>query len=120
MAQQNAPSSTKHASDEGRFVTIAEVKTILEREAKERTELAYELKLALEHARACARLSKPDAEKLVKDLQKIEKVTEWHAFKLADILPTHPDDVRAVFSRDRFTLEKAEIDKILDAVRAYL
>lgn len=108
--------------NEGRLLTLAEVKAHLEEAERARGELSYEQKLALEHARSFA--LKLDAEKsreLVERLRKLsDKVTEGHAVKIADLLPTHPDDVRVVFAKERFQLEKDEIDKILETVQSYL
>jgi DNA-directed RNA polymerase subunit F len=50
----------------------------------------------------------------------MEHVSEFHAFKIADLLPTHPDDVRAVFAKERFTLGKEEIEKVIKVVENYL
>lgn len=108
--------------DDGRLVTLAEVKEWLEEAERARGELTYEQKLALDHARSFA--LKLDADKsrgLVAKLQKATpKVSEAYAVKIADLLPTHPDDVRVVFAKERFQLEKDEMDKILEAVQSYL
>ncbi|HVL87640.1 MAG TPA: RNA polymerase Rpb4 family protein [Candidatus Thermoplasmatota archaeon] len=103
----------------GRLVTLAEVKEILEREQSERGELNYEQKLALEHARAFARLSAEKANELLAKLQEVKKVSAAHAIKIVDTMPTNADDVRAIFAKERFQLEKEEIDKVLELVLAY-
>ena len=41
------------------------------------------------------------------------------AHKVTDLMPTHPDDVRLIFSRERFALTAEEIDEILDVVEAH-
>lgn len=105
----------------GRPVTVAEVKALIEREQGTRAELSYEQKLALEHSTHFARMPPEKALKLVAELKAVGgKITEWHAHKIADVAPTHPDDVRAIFQKDRVTPEKDEIEKILEIVRGYL
>ncbi|MFQ6107546.1 MAG: RNA polymerase Rpb4 family protein [Thermoplasmata archaeon] len=102
-----------------RLLSLGEVKKLLEKESKER-ELSPEQMLALQHTEAFARLSPAKAKKLVNELVKIEHVSEFHAFKIADLLPTHPDDVRAIFAKERFTLGKEEIEKVIKTVEKYL
>lgn len=104
---------------DGRLVTLAEVKEILEREQSERGELNYEQKLASEHSRAFARLSREKANELLAKLQGVKKVSPAHAIKIVDTLPTNADDVRAIFAKERFQLEKEEIDSIIALVTAY-
>lgn len=107
---------------EGRTATLAEVREWLEEQQRVRGELSYEQKLALEHAKVFGtRLSAARSRELVERLRELgERVTEVHAAKIADLLPTHADDVRVIFAKERYTLEKDEIDKILEAVQAYL
>jgi len=108
--------------DDGRLVALAEVRALLEAAERERGELSYEQKLALEHARAFAiRLDAEKAKELVDRLVKVSpKVTAGYAVKIADLLPTHPDDVRTIFAKERFQLEADEISKILETVQPYL
>jgi DNA-directed RNA polymerase subunit F len=102
-----------------KLLSLGEVKKLLEKEAKVR-ELAPEQLLALQHSEAFARLSSAKVKKLVKELTKMEHVNEFHAYKIADLLPTHPDDVRAVFAKERFTLGKEEIEMVVKVVENYL
>ncbi|HEV8361708.1 MAG TPA: RNA polymerase Rpb4 family protein [Candidatus Thermoplasmatota archaeon] len=107
---------------EGRLLTLSEVRELLEEAERTRGELSYEQKLALDHARSFAlKLSGAKARELVERLRKVsDKVSEQHAVKMADLLPTHPDDVRVIFAKERFQLEKDEMDKILETVQSYL
>jgi len=41
-------------------------------------------------------------------------------FKLADLLPTHANDVRAVFAKERFSLSKEDVDLVVQVVAKYL
>lgn len=100
-------------------LSLGEVKKLLEKESKER-ELAPDQLLALQHTETFAKLGPVKVKKLVKELLKLEHINELHAFKIADLLPTHPDDVRAIFAKERFTLSKEEIEKVVKTVEKHL
>ena len=102
-----------------KLLSLGEVKKLLEKEGKER-ELTPEQMLALQHTETFAKLGPVKVKKLVSELTKMEHVNEFHAYKIADLLPTHPDDVRAVFAKERFTLGKEEIEKVIKVVENYL
>jgi len=102
------------------YVTLAEIKALLEREEKERKELSMEQRYSLTHAQLFAKLGPEDAAKLVGELMKVEMMTPANAYKLADLLPTHPDDVRAVFAKERFSLSKEDVDLVVQIVANYL
>lgn len=104
-----------------RLVTLSEVKDLLVREQTSRQELSYEQKLALDHADHFVKLTPEKARELADALLALGgRVTEYYAHRFADLLPTHPDDVKAVFARERSVPDDAEIEKILAAVRDYL
>ena len=104
----------------GEIVTLPEVRHVLEKEKKDRGELSYEQKLAFEHAEGFARLNVTKARKLFKEAQKIERVSAHHAAKIVELAPRLPDEVEVIFAKDRFTLEKAEVEKILELVKEAL
>lgn len=97
---------------------MTEVKNLLEKEAKKR-ELSYEQNLALEHAKHFSQVSMTKAKKMADELMKLERISEPFAYKIVDILPMHPDEVRAIFAKERFTLEDDEIKKILKIVEEH-
>ena len=101
-------------------VTISEVKNILKKVEKDRKEMLYEQKIALEHAHKFAKLSVKKTEELIKELLKLEFLHEIHAYKIADILPSTEDDVKTIFAKERITLSENDIKKILDLVNKYL
>jgi DNA-directed RNA polymerase subunit F len=101
-------------------VSISEVKNILKKVEKDRKELLYEQKIALEHAHKFAKLSVKKSEGLIKELLKLEFLHEIHAYKIADILPSTEDDVKTIFAIERITLSENDIKKILDLVEKYL
>lgn len=102
-----------------RLVTLAEVKELLEKAETNRGELTYEQKLALEHARRFAVYTNEAVHKLLSDLAGNPKIDLPTAIRIADVAPKHPDDVRALFSKARVTLDDAEVQKILESVQKY-
>ena len=103
---------------EGTLMTLAEVKDLLLKDEKER-ELSYDKRVALEHAKTFAALTAAKNRELIKKLIKQDRVTAVHAVKISELLPKDVDELRPIFAKERFTLEQAEIDAILEAVSKY-
>jgi DNA-directed RNA polymerase subunit F len=102
-----------------KIVSLAEVKNILKKISKERKELLYEQKIALEHAEKFAKLSAKQTKDLITDLMKLDHVDELQAYKIADILPNTEDDIRAIFAKERYTPNDKEIKNILEIVKKH-
>lgn len=102
------------------IVLLSEVKELLEAEREKRGELRYEQKLALEHAQTFAKLDPKESRKLYEEVLKIDRLSPENAAKIADLCPRTADDVRAIFQKERFTLEEDDVNKILDAVARYV
>ena len=100
-------------------VSISEVKNILKKVEKEREELLYEQKIALEHAHKFAKLPVKKIEDLIKELSKLDFLEEIHAYKIVDLLPLTEEDVKTIFAKERITFGEGEINKILDLVKKY-
>ncbi len=98
-----------------KVVSLEEVKNLLSKEEKKR-ELSYEKRLALDHAKTFSNINITTTKKLVQELTKLERISEPIAYKIAELLPTHPDDVRAIFAKERFNLEEKEIKQIIEIV----
>jgi len=105
--------------EDKKVATLAEVKEIIE-QRQLAGELTMEQKLALEHCQRFSRIDAKKSKKLVKELSELGFVSEINAVKIADIMPNHPDDVRAIFAKERSTVEKKDIEKILSVVEKYL
>lgn len=103
-------------AEKARLVTLAEAKNILKKAGKERKELIYEQKIALEHAQKFATLSLKDTQTLIKELRALERIEENHAYKIADLLPSTADDVKAIFAKERVTPNEKDIKAILEIV----
>ena len=104
---------------EERYVTLSEVEHMLTEESKER-ELTSEQKLAKDHADKITKLPLEKAQKLFKELKGLDFISDAVATKIVDVLPTHNDDVRILFAKERSILEKKHIDQILKIVEKYL
>ncbi|MCL1978713.1 MAG: RNA polymerase Rpb4 family protein [Methanomassiliicoccaceae archaeon] len=101
------------------YVTLAEVRDLLTEEHEKR-ELLTSQKAAMEHARAVCTLSVENADALAKEILAIGGVTEYAAVKVADLLPQYPEDVRAIFSKERIAIEPKTIEKVIEVVSKYL
>lgn len=106
-------------ASEPKPVSLSEVKNILKKIEKERKELLYEQKVALEHANKFAKLPAKKTEDLIKELMELGFLQEMHAYKIADILPQNDDDVKTIFAKERTTLSEGNIKKILEIVKKY-
>ncbi|MFQ5908629.1 MAG: RNA polymerase Rpb4 family protein [Thermoplasmata archaeon] len=102
------------------YLTLAEVRELLEKEKEDRGELSPEQGYALQHAEAFARLPPKKAKKMVQGLLELEFMSPANAVKIVDLMPTEPEEVRAVFSKERFTLSKEDIERVLNLVEKYL
>lgn len=104
---------------EQRYVTVAEVRDLLQAESELR---GYDFmlasqKAALDHAQKTCSISKEQADAIVAAAMQLDFVTEPVAVKIADLLPEYPEDVRAIFSKERVVLEKEQIETVLEIVR---
>ncbi|SRR6266511_400605 len=106
--------------EEEQYLSLAEVKALLEQEEHDRKALSMEQKYALTHAQMFAKLPLKETAELVAELMKVEMMTPGNAYKLADLLPSHPNDVRAVFAKERFSLSKEDVDMVVQIVSKYL
>jgi len=102
-----------------RYLTLAEVKELL-LEENEKRELNALQKAALSHAEEFVKLSVDDTKKLVDELLALDYMDERHAVKIADILPVHPDQVRAIYAKEKIVLPPEQIKEILDIVAKYI
>lgn len=95
------------------YVTLAEVREILEEISKERglTDLQ---KNALKHAEDFSKIKIQNVKKLREKLLKLEILNEKYATKILDIMPKTPDEVRAIFAKEKMIPTPEDIQKILD------
>jgi len=107
------------AEEQAKPVSLAEVKNILRKISKERKELIYEQRIALEHAERFSTLSAKQTKDLIAELLKQDHIEEIHAYKIADILPRNVDDVKAIFAKERISPNEKEIKTIIELVDKY-
>jgi len=100
-------------------VPMAQAKIVMEKREKER-ELGYEQKLAMEHLKKFTKLSEKDAKKLVEDIESVMKMSPQTVVSIVNLLPKTPDELRLIFTKERFSLKEDEISKILEIVKKYL
>jgi DNA-directed RNA polymerase subunit F len=101
------------------YVTLAEVRDLLTEEHEKR-ELLTSQKAAMEHARTVCSMSLEDSKKIVEEVSAIKGVTGYTAIKIADLLPQYPEEVRAIFSKERLAIEPETINQIIEVVGKYL
>lgn len=105
--------------EEGKLIALAEVKSMLTKAQMEREDLTYEQKLALEHSLRFARLSLTKTTELMKDLRKLDYLTDPYIYKIVDLCPTDEDEVKAIFAKSKITVGDPEIKEITDMVLKY-
>jgi DNA-directed RNA polymerase subunit F len=79
-------------------------------------ELSFEKRATIDHVNTFTRIKNDNAIKMVDDLVKIERITNIHAFKIAELMPRDETELRPVFAKDRFTLEPEVLSQILSII----
>ncbi len=83
---------------------------------REEEDLNYEQRAALDYLSKMSKLNEKKANDATKELEKSDKVKPEIAAKIVDLLPRDEDDVRAIFTKERFVLTKEEIATILKVI----
>jgi len=97
-------------------IPFCQVKELLEERMKVQ-ELSYEQNLALDHVTKFSKISVESAQKMIAELE--ETIKTNLAVKMADIMPEDMADMRFMFSKERGTHKKADLDKILEIIDKY-
>ena len=50
----------------------------------------------------------------------MERVSDPIAYKIAELLPKYPEEVRPIFAKERFTLDENEIKQIIEIVKKHV
>lgn len=100
------------------WLTVSEAKEILDRVKEERSEeeLGYELKKAIRHVDAFAKMDAGKSRDLANNLLNLEKMKPEIAIRIADILPKTRDELRSIYAKERFVLTSEDLDQMLDMV----
>jgi DNA-directed RNA polymerase subunit F len=101
------------------YVSLADVKEMLDGESKKR-ELCTAQGSALEHSQSMVSLSSGDIKALVAEAKALSFMTDYAAYKIGDILPKYPEDVRAIFAKERVNLSADDVKRIIEIVGKYL
>ena len=106
------------------LLTLPEVKEHLELILEERKknneeEQCYEFRKALNHATTFSKLKPIESRELVNKLVE-NNINFPTAIKIADLLPMTNDEVRAIFSKEKYTLKDDTLKLILDYVKNYI
>ena len=105
------------------LVTLPEIRDILNNIKDEREkagqELRYEQKRAVEHANKFSKIGAKESREMVNELLTLEKMKIDIAVRIANLCPRTKDELRAIYAKERFTLNEAELKAILDVVGKY-
>ena len=104
---------------EEQYVSLSELKVLLEKEKAARGELGPEQQYSLSHATLFAHVDPAKVPEFLKELMEIPMMSPFNAVKIIDVLPTNLDDVRSIFAKERFSLSKEDADKVLELVAKY-
>ncbi|NMX21001.1 DNA-directed RNA polymerase subunit F [ANME-1 cluster archaeon GoMg4] len=85
----------------------------------EEEEIRYERRKASEHTTKFAKGGAKESRALINELLGLPKTKELIAIRIADLMPKSPNEVRAIYAKERFTLTETDIEKILDCVAKY-
>ena len=116
-------------ADDGTFTDFSSVRDMLHDAQERRGFLTYEQKAALQHAEWAASDNRngyatdpkvfTDMFNAIMEIEIFQKYPELAA-KLAEIMPMHSDDVRAVIASRRISIEGDDVEKVLDIVRQHV
>jgi len=99
-------------------VGMPEAKKVMTSREKDK-ELTYEQKLALEHLKKFTKLRPTEAKKFLEELSGILRMSEETKIQILNLLPKTSDELRMIFTREKFSLKDNEIKKILEIVKKY-
>jgi DNA-directed RNA polymerase subunit F len=100
-----------------KLVTDAKAKGILNKRKKEVDELKYVQKNTLGILKNSVKIKPKEAEELIAELQKIEKLRERHIISIINALPQDKDDLRTVLQKEYSSLSDEEASLILQTIK---
>jgi DNA-directed RNA polymerase subunit F len=80
--------------------------------------LSFEKRSTMDHVSNFIRIHEK-VDPLIKELTKIERVSDVHAYKIAELMPRDETELRPIFAKDRFTLTPEELKQILDIIDSH-
>ncbi|OPX71605.1 MAG: RNA polymerase Rpb4 [Methanoregulaceae archaeon PtaB.Bin108] len=105
-------------------ITLPELREVLHSVESERIdngkEMSYELRKSIEHANQLSKTSSEKSRLLVNELLKMEKMKPDIAFRIANVMPRTRDELRAIYAKEKYTLQADELDTIIEVVKTHL
>jgi len=117
------------SDDEGIFTDFSSVRDLLLDAQERRGFLTYEQKAALQHAEWAASDNrngyKTEGKVFTDMFNAIMEIKIFHKYpelaaKLAELMPLHNDDVRAVIASRRISIETEDVEAVLNIVRQHV
>lgn len=105
------------------LITNVEAKLILQaadrrnKEIDEKLELGHEQKVTLDYLRNFAKVNKSDIEEGKKKLAELGVLKEHQIIMLLNLLPKNKEELDVIFQKERTTLNKEQIEKILEIIK---
>ena len=116
-------------TEEEKIVDFATVRDLLKGAQERRRDLTYEQRAALFHAEWAASNNRngystepkvfSDIFNAIMEIELFQKYPELAA-KLAELMPMHSDDVRAVIASRRISIDGGDVESVLDIVRQHV
>lgn len=83
------------------------------------TRVSFEKRATLDHVKNFSRIESKKSQAMIKELLKMDRMTEPHAFKIAELMPRDETELRTVFAKERYTIEPEELKRMLDVIDAH-
>lgn len=102
--------------------SMFDIKQDLENIKKRDKELNFRAEKTQEYLNAFVKIKKQDYDALLKDLRSLNvpRLRDLHIFKLIDIMPKSPDEVKTIIQAYSITINNDNIKKISDTIAKYL
>jgi len=99
------------------YLPLATVRKILRKRNK--SDLTYEQKMALENAEEFTKVSEAAANKIVKALSEINnrKLKEEFIMKIVDVMPKTKEELKLILSASKLSFKDEELQEVLDALK---
>lgn len=83
-------------------------------------DLSHSQQIGLEYLRKNMKIENRESlEELHDELSEIESIKEKHVYKLLELLPTEPEEVETIFSKERVKLDDNDIERMVDICSSY-
>ena len=103
-------------------ISQSEIKEILDEVKKRDTELSFRAQKTYDYLEQFSPLSKKKADELSKKLLALEvpRLKEHHIWKLVDLLPKDPKDIKTILQGYAITVANENLKKLADTITEFL